>query len=228
MLIDLHTHSYPKSDDSFMDVDTLVERSKALGLDGVCLTDHDAFWSWDEVRALQRRHDFLVIPGTELNTDSGHALVFGLQRYEFGVHKPEFLRRLADRQGAVIIAAHPYRRRFLEDPGRDPEVREGMLGQAARDAFFGLCDAIESHNGRGTEAENRFSSDLRGMLGLPGVAGSDAHRAEQLGTAATRFTRRVRGLEDLVAELKQGVCVPEDLVRTRLNRPLAREAASAD
>ena len=100
MLIDLHTHSYPKSDDSFMDVDTLVERSKALGLDGVCLTDHDAFWSWDEIHVLGRRHNFLVLPGTELNTDSGHVLVFGLHRYEFGVHKPDFLRRLADRHGS--------------------------------------------------------------------------------------------------------------------------------
>lgn len=227
MLIDLHTHSYPKSDDSFMDVDTLVAGSKALGLDGVCLTDHDAFWSWDEVHALRRRHDFLVIPGTELNTDSGHVLVFGLHRYEFGVHKPEFLRRLADRQGAVIIAAHPYRRRFLEDPGRDPEARDGMLGQAAGDAFFGLCDALETRNGRGTGEENRFSRDLLGMLGLPGVAGSDAHRAEQLGTAATRFTRRIHGLEDLVAELKRGACLPVDLAGAGLNPPLSREAASA-
>ena len=219
MLIDLHTHSYPKSDDSFMDVDTLVERSKALGLDGVCLTDHDAFWTWDEVRVLQRRHDFLVIPGTELNTDSGHVLVFGLHRYEFGVHKPEFLWRLADRQGAVIIAAHPYRRRFLEDPGQNPEAREGMLGQAARDTFFELCDALETRNGRGTGEENRFSSDLRGILGLPGTAGSDAHRPEQLGTAATRFTRRIHDLEDLVTELKRGACLPVDLARAGLNRP---------
>ena len=228
MLIDLHTHSYPKSDDSFMDVDTLVERSKALGLDGVCLTDHDAFWSWDEVRALQRRHDFLVIPGTELNTDSGHVLVFGLHRYEFGVHKPGFLRGLADRQGAVLIAAHPYRRRFLKDPGQDPEAREAMLGQAAGDGFFGLCDAIETHNGRGTREENRFSSDLSGVLGLPGVAGSDAHRSEQLGTAATRFTRRIHGLEDLVAELKRGACLPVDLAWAGPNPLLARETASAD
>ncbi len=211
-----------------MDVDTLVERSKALGLDGVCLTDHDAFWSWDEVRALQRRHDYLVIPGTELNTDSGHVLVFGLHRYEFGVHKPEFLRRLADRQGAVIIAAHPYRRRFLEDPGRDPGARKEMLGQAARDSFFGLCDAIETHNGRGTREENRFSRDIQGMLGLPGVAGSDAHRAEQLGTAATRFTRRIHGLEDLVAELKRGACLPVDLANQGAGEIPASGTAAAD
>ena len=211
-----------------MDVDTLVERSKALGLDGVCLTDHDAFWSWDEVRALRRRHDFLVIPGTELNTDSGHVLVFGLHRYEFGVHKPDFLRRLADRQGAVIIAAHPYRRRFLEDPGRDPIAREEMLGQAAGDSFFGLCDAIEAHNGRGTREENRFSRDILGMLGLPGVAGSDAHRAEQLGTAATRFTRRIHGLEDLVAELKRGACLPVDLANQGAGEIPASGTAAAD
>ena len=103
-----------------------------------------------------------------------------------------------------------------------------MLGQAAREAFFGLCDGIESHNGRGTEAQNRFSSDLLEMLDLPGVAGSDAHRVEQLGTAATRFTRRIHGLDDLVAELKRGACLPVDLAREGVNLPLGREAASAD
>ena len=91
MLIDLHTHSYPKSDDGFMGVDDLIDETKSKGLDGVCLTDHDAFWSADEIRALTRRHSFLVIPGCEINTDTGHVVVFGLDKYVFGLHKPDFL-----------------------------------------------------------------------------------------------------------------------------------------
>ena len=77
MLIDLHTHSYPHSDDSFMSVDELIEGSKSLGLDGICLTDHDNFWTAEEVRDLSNKHDFLVIPGSEINTEAGHVLVFG-------------------------------------------------------------------------------------------------------------------------------------------------------
>ena len=204
MLIDLHTHSYPKSDDSFMGVDDLVVAAKAAGIDGVCLTEHDTFWSAEETGELSRRHGFLVLPGCEINTDTGHVLVFGLEEYLFGLHKPDYLRQVAAREGAVIIAAHPYRRRFLAEPGRVPEARAQMLERAGADGFFRICDAIESVNGRGTDIENRFSWDLAKLLGTKMTGGSDAHRPEQLGTAATRFQRPIGCLDDLIRELRAG------------------------
>ena len=204
MLIDLHTHSYPKSDDSFVEVDDLLDRAKSAGLDGVCLTDHDAFWSDEEVRRLSRRHDLLVLPGSEINTDTGHVIVFGLQRYVFGLHKPHFLVESVRRRNGAMIAAHPYRRRFLEDPGREPKARRHMLETAGKDEFFQYCDAIEGINGRGSEVQNLFSQDLGGLLEARMTGGSDAHRAEQLGTAATSFERRITNVDELVCELKAG------------------------
>jgi hypothetical protein len=204
LLIDLHTHSYPKSDDSFVSVDELIDQAKSSGLDGICLTDHDCFWSLDETRALSRRHEILVLPGTEINTDAGHILVFGLDRYVFGLHKPSFVRQLVDRRGGVIVAAHPYRRRFLEEPAQQPEARAEMLERAVDDRFFQLCDAIESINGRGSARENEFSQDLGHRLELNLTGGSDAHRLEQLGTAATRFQNPVTGLADLIEEIRHG------------------------
>ena len=199
------------SDDSFASVDELIEGAKAAGLDGICLTDHDAFWSDEQIRELCQRHQFLVLAGSEINTDAGHVLVFGLCRYEFGMHKPDYLRASADRAGGILIAAHPYRRRFLEDPGRDPQVRSGMLERAVADPFFGLCEAVESLNGRGSGEQNRYSADLSDTLEMPRVAGSDAHRGGQLGTAATEFLGRVENLEDLSRLIKAGRCRPVDL-----------------
>ncbi len=209
MLIDLHTHSYPMSDDSFVSVDELIVQAKALGLDGICLTDHDAFWPLTVVQELSRRHNFVVLPGSEVNTDAGHTLVFGLECYEFGLHKPPFLRQRVKRRQGAMIAAHPYRRRFLAEPGRRPEARAEMLKRAAADDYFGLCDAVEGVNGRGKPEENAFSRDLAAALKLPATGGSDAHRASQLGTAATRFERPVRSLGDLVAEIRAGRFRPE-------------------
>ena len=209
MLIDLHTHSYPQSDDSFASVDEVIDRAKALGLDGICLTDHDAFWPANKVRELSRKHDFVVLPGSEVNTDAGHTLVFGLERYEFGVHKPRILRQLVDKYGGVMIAAHPYRRRFLADPGREPQARAEMLERAVADDYFQLCDAIEGVNGRGLPEENGFAQDLGAALGLKSTGGSDAHRLPQLGTVATRFERPVRCLDDLIGEIKAGRFWPE-------------------
>ena len=211
MLIDLHNHTYPKSDDSFMSADELVDAARIAGLDGVCITEHDDFWPLAEAAELTRRHGILALPGAEINTDAGHVLVFGLHRYRFGMHKPTFLRAEADSLGAALIAAHPYRRRFLEEPGQEPAARAEMLERAKSDRQLWQFDAIESHNGRGSEAQNRFAEDLREGLGMPGVGGSDAHRVNQVGTAATEFQRRIKSLDDLIAEIKAGRMAPVDL-----------------
>ncbi|MCY3691724.1 MAG: PHP domain-containing protein [Chloroflexota bacterium] len=211
MLIDLHNHTYPKSDDSFLSADELVDTARLAGLDGICITEHDSFWSPEDTAALTRRHGILVLPGAEINTDAGHVLVFGLNRYRFGMHKPSFLRAEADSLGAVLIAAHPYRRRYLEDPASDPAVRAEMLDRAIADPQLRLFDAVESFNGRGSLNENRFAHDLNQVLGRPGVGGSDAHRIQQIGTAATRFERRITSLEDLIAEIRAGRTTPVSL-----------------
>ena len=211
MLIDLHTHSYPHSDDSFMSVDELIEGSKSLGLDGICLTDHDTFWTDEEIRDLSSKHDFLVIPGCEINTEAGHVLVFGLNRYEFGMHKPEYLQASVDRAQGVMIAAHPYRRRFLEEPAERPGVREEMLERASGDEFFRMCQGIEALNGRGLAVQNKFSLELGGRLRTNMTAGSDAHKVEQIGTVATEFQRQVACLDDLIRELREGRYQPVDL-----------------
>ena len=204
LLIDLHTHSYPKSDDSFVNVDDLIDRAKSLGLDGICLTEHDAFWDKNDIRDLCRRHEFLVLPGSEINTDAGHILVFGLEEYVFGMHKPSFLRHAVNKHGGVMIAAHPYRRRYLGKPGIDAEARAEMLQRALEDDIFLMCDAIEGNNGRGREDENEFSMDISSVFALQATGGSDAHRVEQLGTVATRFQRSISNLDDFIRELKAG------------------------
>ena len=211
MLIDLHTHTYPNSDDSFMSVDELIEGSKARGLDGICLTDHDNFWTDEQVRELSGKHEFLVIPGCEINTEAGHVLVFGLSQYEFGMHKPEYLQASVDRAEGVMIAAHPYRRRFLEEPAVRPGIREEMLERASRDELFRMCQGIEALNGRGLAVQNQFSLDLGGRLSLNMTAGSDAHRVEQIGTVATEFQQPVSCLADLIRELREGHYRPVDL-----------------
>ena len=204
MLIDLHNHTYPKSDDSFISADELVDAARAAGLDGVCLTEHDDFWPADCAAALSRRHGILTLPGAEINTDAGHVLVFGLHRYRFGMHKPSFLRAEADSLGAVLIAAHPYRRRYLSEPAQDPQQRTAMLVKTLADPWMQLFEAIESCNGRGAPDQNRFADDVRQGLQLPGAGGSDAHRRPEIGTAATLFHRRIASLDDLIAEIRAG------------------------
>jgi predicted metal-dependent phosphoesterase TrpH len=218
MLIDLHTHTARLSYDSQLSPDELVEAAKAAGLDGLCLTEHDFVWEAEEVRRLSRRHRFLVLPGLEVNTAHGHVLAYGLPRYVFGMDRLEVLARLAQEAGAALVAAHPYRRQVPWEPGRDGAWQEA-LGRALANPCYPQVCAIEGLNGRGKEHENRFSQELAQRLGLPLVAGSDAHSLADVGTCATEFLVPVRDLGDLIAALRRGLFRPIVLRAGGLTRP---------
>ncbi|MDO8615397.1 MAG: PHP domain-containing protein [Dehalococcoidia bacterium] len=220
MLIDLHTHTYPLSHDSLLSADELIEAAKAAGLDGVCLTEHDFFWEPAAVAALAKRHRFLVLPGIEVNTEHGHIVAFGLERYVYGMHRVHELAALVEAAGGVMIAAHPYRRQLpfeLRHEGAPEAWCEALERAVANDAYRHV-HAVETHNGRGSGRENEFSREICGRLGLPAVAASDSHDRRDVGRCATEFEREVSGLEGLIAELKAG------RFRPRVLREELREA----
>ena len=204
MLIDLHTHTLPLSDDSELTPDELIEHAKSAGLDAICLTEHDAFWNDDDIAALCSKHDFLVLPGVEINTEEDHLLVFGLKKWILGMTRAAFVMDLVEKAGGVVIVAHPYRRRILksEDPENRRYYRE--LNRACENPFYGTVDALEVSNARGSERQNAFSMELAQRLNLREVAGSDAHKIKDIGRVATFFERKVTTIEELIAELKAG------------------------
>ena len=154
MIIDIHTHTYPGSDDSFLTPEQLVAEAKRLGLDGVCITEHDGFWAAEDIDRLSRTFDFPIFPGCEVTTEDGHLLVYGLRKYIFGMHRSSFVKRLVDEAGGAIVVAHPYRRTFRPDESETPEGYDRMLDRACRNDAFSLSDAVEVLNGRGSEREN--------------------------------------------------------------------------
>ncbi|MBI4202160.1 MAG: PHP domain-containing protein [Chloroflexi bacterium] len=211
MLIDLHTHTYPTSDDSFLSPDQMVTEAKRLGLDGVCLTDHDGFWKPGDVEALSKRHNFPIFPGCEVTTEEGHLLVFGLERYIFGMHRAAFVQRLVDKAGGVIIVAHPYRRRFQEKQAFEPSGRHALLEAACQSPVFSMANAVEVFNGRGSQGENAFAGDIAQRFGLRGTGASDCHKLEEMGTYATEFDKPICSLQELITELKGDRFQPVDV-----------------
>ncbi len=204
MLIDLHTHTTPQSEDSYLTPDELIVNAKNKGLDAICLTEHDRFWDDDDIAQLCKRHNFLIFPGIEITTEEAHLLVFGLKKYIFGMHRAAFVRNLVDEAGGVIIVAHPYRRHYILDEGPEGERYYPALTRACESPLFDLVDAIEVLNGRGSEIENGFSREIAERLSIPGIAASDAHEVKDIGRCATLFERRVSNLQELITELREG------------------------
>jgi predicted metal-dependent phosphoesterase TrpH len=207
MLIDLHTHTRRFSWDSDLTADELVDLSKRAGLDGVCLTEHDFFWDEGEVQKLSEKHDFLVIPGVEINTDDGHMLCFGLKSYVYGMHRAPQLAACLEASGGVMVAAHPYRRR-LQPGNADEALAHAEVARAAASPAFAGCTAIERINGRGSERENAFAAACCDTLALAGTGGSDAHTAADVGSCATEFESTITSLGDLITALKGGRYTP--------------------
>jgi predicted metal-dependent phosphoesterase TrpH len=206
-LIDLHTHTQPLSHDSLLTPDALVEAARAAGLDGICLTEHDFFWEHDKAADLARRHNFLIIPGNEVNTEFGHILVFGLERFVYGMHRLHELSQLVREAAGAMVFAHPYRRQLPFELRHEGDWTDA-LSRAMANQAHGHVDAIETYNGRGTARENEFSLEVCRRANLPATAGSDSHQLSDVGTCATEFEREVTGLSDLIAELKAGRCHP--------------------
>ena len=92
-----------------MDPDQLVKRAKEIGLNGVCITEHNQLWGQQAIQRLREKHNFLVIGGVEVSTDCGDILVFGLHRSVRDVFYIQDLRKMVTDAGAVMILSNPFR-----------------------------------------------------------------------------------------------------------------------
>lgn len=199
-IVDLHTHSYPASSCAEISVDQVIEEAKRIGLDGICLTDHNYTWRADELDALRQKHGFLILGGSEVTTDQGHMLVFGGPRTieKNGVIKLHDLHPAVQAADGYLAVSHPFRG-FLtfgvDELGLSVE-------KASERALFKSVDAIEVLNGMVTPEENQFALRVSQNLGLPAMGGSDAHSLSKIGCYATQFDKPIFNEKDLLSALK--------------------------
>lgn len=199
-VIDLHVHTSPASPCSSAPVDDLIVEAKRIGLDGICLTDHNHLWRPEDTEALSQRHGFLVIRGNEITTDQGDILVFGLEEDIREIIRLEVLREKVRRAGGFMIAAHPFRGFLVFGTGELGLTPE----RAGEKALFRQVDAVEVLNGKVTEKENNLAFQVAEGLGLQITGGSDAHEVPEVGLCATRFPGKIRTESDLIAAFREG------------------------
>lgn len=187
-VLELHAHSLERSRDSGVTAGALVAQAAARGLDGVCLTEHNARWSDADTRALTEQHGVAVLPGMELGTDIGHVLAFGLPRFTPELLEIERLHAIALAEGAALVLAHPMR------------LHNGR--RAAWHEVEQWFDGIEVINGDHSDGDQGYFVRLAGELGIALVAGSDAHSIAAVGRVVTVFPERVEDVGALVAQMR--------------------------
>jgi predicted metal-dependent phosphoesterase TrpH len=209
MKIDLHTHTSYGSACAYMDPDQLVERAKFMGLDGVCITEHDQIWDVEALARLKKKHDFLVIGGVEVSTDCGEILVFGLHESVLNIFKAQDLKETVDEAGAVMILAHPFRYKpdLLAAYFRSTSTGESgtnVLETVCRQPLFTMIDALEVYNGHSGFDEVEFTHLVAERLHLKGAGGSDAHASLEVGSCYSFFEDDIRDEKDFLEQIKRG------------------------
>ncbi len=203
MFIDLHTHSV-SSDDSRAAVEQYVKwvgvlRKKGYTIDGFVLTEHRKFDFDKDYSALAEENGVLIMKGSELDTDMGHFLVYGVTEsltdaVDFSDVTMDAMElvRAAEENGAIALPAHPGR------------FGIGLCEFADNGADFGLIRAAERLNGSNRPGEQERAEEFIDRLGVPATGGSDAHLVSAIGKCMTSFDGQVLNESDLVRELRSG------------------------
>lgn len=195
MLLDMHMHIWPTSRDSHMTLEDAVDQAIKLGLDGICVTDHDSLEIREKAAEYSRKTGYPIFVGVEILTYQGDVVVFGLDEVpEEMLHVGELLDLVEEREGAAIVA-HPFRR------------NNRGLGDGIKDVYERLA-GVEVLNGNTPIELNIEADNLTRRLKVGRVGASDAHYKHEVGRYATKFSRKISSVEELITELREGKFLP--------------------
>jgi predicted metal-dependent phosphoesterase TrpH len=225
-LFDLHIHTTKGSADSSLSPEDLILESERLGLRGLCITEHSGPWDRHEFQRFASRHNMVLVRAMEADTDLGHMLAFGLDRYESGFHKAAELCRAANAVGGFVISAHPFRGVLGKHMRERPYLYRSLpdaLPEKPEDALehpvFQLAHAIEVANGGTADEENTFAMKVANLLKMPVTGGSDAHSLHGLGRFVTAFRDEINSEAEFLKALHSGKFYPAVGLREGRLRP---------
>ncbi len=200
MILDLHTHSIA-SDDGRAKVENYCQwiGKRGLEIDGFVLTEHRQFDAESDYRPLEDQSGLLILKASEVETDYGHVLVFGVN--DDLVNSFDFARvdnpigdvfEAATRCGAVAAPCHPGR----------PNV--GLFAHYENKGVIGEVELVEVCNGGSRPGEDELSEQKAAEFGYKGFGGSDSHIVSRIGYCATEFDDDITSIDELVGALETG------------------------
>lgn len=194
MIIDFHMHERTFSGDSHMNLREMIIEARKKGLDGICITDHDAYGLTDYAMRVSKEENFPIFVGVEYLSCEGDIVAFGIDDLpKLHLQAQEFIDYVNVR-GGVCISAHPYR---SNSRGLGDELfkLKGLTG-------------IEVLNGSTSDYANKRAYEACVKLNLQQIGASDCHNLISLGRYATNVPYECKSVDDLVYALKNTKCEP--------------------
>lgn len=188
-LYETHLHTFPGSSCAKVNVRDNLFLYRELGYDGVFITNHflDApgfnfskdmpyadqiecyFRDYEEAVAIGKELGLKIFCGMESNYDGADFLIYGLNK-EWYLQHPEIMEMkrseelaFLQKQGALVIHAHPFREAWTDHIHLFPRVVHG----------------VEIINGGMSDAQNDMAKLYAEHYGLLAFAGSDNHSGDK-------------------------------------------------
>lgn len=187
---DLHVHT-TYSKDSLITPEDLIYYAKKRGLNAVAVTDHNQL---EGAYKIAKETDFLIIPGMEISSMDGHIVALNVRELiPRGLTAAKTV-ELIHKAGGIAVACHPY------------VYFKGCL----KDKVCGTFDAVEVINARAFPFKRsvKKAEETAEKLGLPRVAGTDAHYGPQVGYAYTAIEVSEPSVESITKAIVEGHCQP--------------------
>ncbi len=224
MLIDVftYTHVTPGGE---LDINTLIEQAKEVGLDGICVTDREVSVHAQELVDAGAEADFFVGVGLEIAVENGVLVCFPPSIDEFLIHETwrqlttfgsptaAEVMDLMDGIGGAVIARSVY----------------GPQGTGMRDSVFTLRSlaGIDALSPTRRRIDNELAMEAAIAMGVSAVAGSAAFTSpDEVGAVATLFGTPVTSQAELVAALQRHATWPVALSDLEGRAPTGGEARS--
>jgi len=205
MLIDLHMHSKEGSPDSVLPIKDMVIKAKKIGLDAICITDHDNIDVFDYAKKIGHNMNFNILVGSEILTYEGDILVYGVRDLpKKKLHAWELTEYVSKRGGATI-AAHPFRH------------NNRGLGELLHNMPY--LDGVEVFNGSTKAPQNLYAYAVAIEKGYALSGASDWHSIDKMGTYCTYVKDSIFNEAQLVNSIKSKQTLP-CVLENGIYRPL--------